>query len=87
MNLHRTEGESSYYCGSFVNLPPESLNTYQVRTRTLNRGHHSPLEVWIDVDVLRLLRSHWGRSQHHPWSLNLGGHVHSLRWGGVMWML
>lgn len=53
----------------------------------LNRGDDRPLEMRIDVDVLRLLRGHRRRSQQHPWGLHLGGHVYSLRWGRVMGVL
>lgn len=53
----------------------------------LNRGHHCALEVWVDVDVLGLLRSHRRRRQHHSRGLHLRGHVHTLRWGRVVRVL
>lgn len=53
----------------------------------LNRSHYGPLEVRIDVYVLGLLWSYRRRGHHYSRGLYLGRHVHSLRWGGVMWVL
>lgn len=52
---HRPEYESNCYWGGFVNEHIPETNTY------LEQGLPCPLEVWVDVDVLGLLRSHWGR--------------------------
>ena len=57
------------------------------RTRTLDGRHHCPFEVGVYVYVLGLLWGHGRRCHHHPGSLHLGGHVHTLRGRGVVRVL
>ena len=53
----------------------------------LDGRHHCPFEVGVYVYVLGLLWGHGRRCHHHPGSLHLGGHVHTLRGRGVVRVL
>lgn len=45
------------------------------RKLTLYRRHYRPLEMWIYVNVLRLLRCHWRGSHHYSRCFYLRGHM------------